>query len=363
MKGRHRADKIHSPRRVAAAAAVATAATAPIVLWAMAPAASAGTCASSAGKCYTVDVEPSTFASGASVPFTVTITNESPSQTLGSVNITPPAVYSVTSLDNATPSGTTSSSAGTIELRNLNLATNGGTETLTLTADTVAGAYTWATAAKQSNDFNGVGNDFFLDAGGSSVTTTGSATGHSCDPNDVSCGTNFINYHQISTVSTGSSANATVWLVGTATFPATSATGGQRYSMHAPKNPGSFCPSQAGSLSQLTQCTFEMDMDKIPAPYDASHPVTLLLECDVTVCPPSPATVGTTGAALVNIVKIGDNGQETLVPKCGSPGAGSLCYDTGKAADGNFTVTVHGLTAGDPKVGGSCFDGCYPSIG
>ena len=362
MKGRHRAPNPRSPRRVVAATAVATAATAPLVLWAMAPAASAGTCASSAGKCYTVDVEPPTFASGASVPFTVTITNESPSQTLGSVNITPPAVYSITSLDTAKPNGTTASSAGTIQLRNLDLATNGGTETLTLTADTVAGTYTWATAAKQSNDFNGIGNDFFLDASNSSVTTTGSATGHSCGPDDVSCGTNFINYHQLSTVSTGSSANATNWLVGTATFPATSAIGGQRYSMHAPRNPGAFCPTSAGSLSTVSKCTFEMDMDKIPAPYDASHAVTLLLECDVTVCTPA-AGVGTTGAGLVNIVKIGDNGQESLVPQCGSPGAGSLCYDTGQAADGNFRVTIHGIVFGDPKFAGTCYSGCYPSIG
>jgi len=361
MKGRHRANTGHSPRRVAAATVIAAATTTPLLLWALAPAASAGTCASSAGKCYTVTVAPAAFASGASVPFTITITNESPSQTLGSVNITPPAVYSITSMNAASPHGSATFTAGTIQFRNLNLPVNGGTETLALTADTVAGAYTWATAAKQSNDFNGIGNDFFLDASGSSVTTTGSATANSCGPDYVSCGTNFINYHQVSKVSTGSSANATNWLVGTATFPATSATGGQRYSMKAPRNPGSFCPTSAGSLSALSKCTFEMDMDVIPAPYDAAHPVTLLLECDVTVCTPAPG-FGTTGAGLVNIVKVGDNGQETLVPKCSSPGAGPLCYDTGQAANGNFTVTVHGLTAGDPRVAGTCFDGCYPSI-
>lgn len=362
MKGRHRAEKIRTSRRIATTAVLAAATTTPLVLWATAPAAQADACASAAGKCYAVTVAPASFASGASVPFTVTLTNESPAYTLGSANITPPAAYSITSLDAPKPSGTATNVAGTIQLRNINVSPNGGTETLTLTADTVDGAFAWATAAKQANDFSGIGNDFVLDAGNSSLTTTGAATGNNCGADYVSCGTNFINYHQVSKVSTGSTANATNWLVGTATFPATPATGGQRYSMKAPRNPGAFCPASAGSLSTLTQCTFEMDMDKIPAPYDASHPVTLLLECDVTVCAPA-AGVGTTGAGLVNIVKVGDNGQETLVPKCGSPGAGSLCYDTGQAADGNFTVTVHGLTAGDPKVAGTCYSGCYPSFG
>ena len=362
MTGRHRAERRRSPIQIAATAVLAATATTPLVLWASTPAALADACSSAAGKCYTVTVAPASFASGASVPFTVTITNESPSQTLGSVNLTPPAVYSITSVDAPTPNGSATLASGTIQLRNVNLATNGGTETLTLTADTVAGAYSWTSAAKQSNDFNGLGNDFVLDASNSSLTTTGSGTGNNCGPNYVSCGTNFINFHVASKVSTGNAANATNWLVGTASFPATPATGGQRYSMKAPKNPGNFCPSQAGSLGQLTQCTFEMDMDPIPAPYDSAHSVTLLLECDITVCTPAAIGQGSTGTGLFNLVKVSDSGQETIVLRCGAPGAGSLCYDTGTATDGNFTVTVHGIIAGDPKFAGTCFDGCYPSI-
>lgn len=347
--------------RSAGVTAMATVVISPLALWALAGPAAAAGCPSAPGKCYLVSISPTTFTSGASVPFTISVTNESPSQTLGSVNVTVPAAYSVTSYDHPS-TGNLSVNGSTFELRNLNLAVNGGTVTLALTADTTDGSNLWLSAAKQSNDFNGVGNDFVLDPS-SSVTTTGSPNSNSCPTGYVSCGTNFINFSQPSQVSTGQRATAAEWLVGTAYFPATNATGGTRYSMKAPSNPGNYCPSSATSgLSSVSKCTFEMDMDVVPKPYDAAHSVRLVLECDVTVCKPASAGLGTAGTGFVNIVKIGDNGKETLLSRCSSPGAGSLCYDTGLAVDGNFTVTVHGITAGDPKFAGTCYDGCYPSV-
>jgi hypothetical protein len=138
------------------------------------------TCSTS--KCFfAVAVSPSSPTAGASTSFTLTVKNEASPQQLGSVQISAPAGFAITSAPGAT-SFTSSSALFT----NLSLAP-GSTVTLTVTATVPcgSGSYQWGIAAKQSNDFNGSGNNFQLDpnsAGHLSGTFTGSCTFQPCPP-------------------------------------------------------------------------------------------------------------------------------------------------------------------------------------
>lgn len=90
------------------------------------------------------------------------ITNTSSQQQLGSVDVTVPAPLRIAAApDDAVPGGPV------LELRNLALAPGATrTVTVTLAVDTcVAGAVDLGVIAKQSNDFNGNGNDVTLAAG------------------------------------------------------------------------------------------------------------------------------------------------------------------------------------------------------
>jgi hypothetical protein len=337
----------HAQRRTVGtliAGAVVTAAATPALLLAGAPAAQAALCPSPPVKCFRVDLTPTSFVAGSTVAFTEKLTNESGGQSLGSSNLTAPTGYTVTSV--GTPSRGTAAQAGNqIQLRNLNLPT-GQAVTVSFTAATpsTVGSSTWTATAKQSNDYNGTGNDFVLDPT-SSLTTTGSSGSAGggggtpgCSASDVSCGTNFIRYNHASTVSTGNTVNATVWLVGRMDFPATSVSGGQNYSMHAPSQPGSFCPVNGVPA----QCTFEMDIDPVPTPYDANHPATLTLLCHSSHC--------STGAYV--LVKQDENGTVTPIPACPLNLTGEPCFTESTDADGIAVITVSNITAGDPRVAG-----------
>jgi len=91
---------------------------------------------------------------GATPTITISIRNDASPQTLGSANITVPAGIV------PDPPLTT---GDVIELRNLNLAP-GATASVSLTARIPcvpdAAGYPWDVQVKQSNDFNGTGNDF-----------------------------------------------------------------------------------------------------------------------------------------------------------------------------------------------------------
>src|SRR5262245_8954434 len=140
------------------------------------PAVGSTTACPSSGKCFAVTVSPSNLAAGTSASFTFTITNEQVSnQQLGSVQVSAPAGFVITGAFGA--ASFTSSSALFL---NLSLAPS-ATTTLTLTASASCsgGGYQWGIGAKQSNDFNGTGNDFQLDpksAGKLSGTLTGSCS-------------------------------------------------------------------------------------------------------------------------------------------------------------------------------------------
>ena len=136
---------------------------------------SAGACLPS-GKCFAVTVSPTSPAAGSSAAFAFAITNEAPTQQLGSVQISAPNGFVITG---ASGSGTFTSSSALF--LNLSLAPSA---TITLTVSAVApcgsGAYQWGIAGKQSNNFNGPpGNDFLLDpasAGNLSGTLAGSCS-------------------------------------------------------------------------------------------------------------------------------------------------------------------------------------------
>jgi hypothetical protein len=130
-------------------------------------------------KTYTVDIDgttagaaPDAWAGDADATIGVVLTNTGPSQSLGSVNLTVPEPFTlVSSADDAVPGGPV------VELRNLALAP-GASVTVSITVDvrrcTAASGAPFAITAKQSNDYNGTGNDFFLDAGADlAVAVTG----------------------------------------------------------------------------------------------------------------------------------------------------------------------------------------------
>jgi Domain of unknown function DUF11 len=157
-----------------------------------APAAGRTSTCSSTSKCFfAVGVSPSSPTAGTSTSFTFTIQNEASPQQLGSVQISAPAGFAITgaSLTSGAP-GTASFTPSSALFTNLSIAP-GSTAMLTVTATVPcgSGSYQWGIAAKQSNDFNGTGNDFQLDpnsAGNLSGTFTGSCTSQPCPPS-TSC--------------------------------------------------------------------------------------------------------------------------------------------------------------------------------
>jgi hypothetical protein len=93
--------------------------------------------------------------------FTLTLRNDTRTQELGSANVTAPVgftIASAASVDRGTLLPPLAD--GTQQLRNLNLDPG---ESVTLTLDLrlpcPSGSYVWTISAKQSNDYNGTGND------------------------------------------------------------------------------------------------------------------------------------------------------------------------------------------------------------
>ena len=123
-------------------------------------------------KPFAATVFPSTAVAGATAPMTLTITNDSHAQSLGSANLIGASGFSYQGTDPhpllngdpGSPIGDAALVGDALELRNLSLPP-GAFLTLAFVAQAPCGAGTdtWAIAAKQSNDFNGTGNDFALE--------------------------------------------------------------------------------------------------------------------------------------------------------------------------------------------------------
>lgn len=118
-----------------------------------------------------------TYAGDTDSRVVVTITNTSPAQQLGSVNLTLPGNLALSRI----VSGPLDTQPGSsvLELRNLALAPRGGVATLVLEVDVrtcVAGTATFSATAKQSNDYSGAGNDFFPNPNTATRAITGSCS-------------------------------------------------------------------------------------------------------------------------------------------------------------------------------------------
>ena len=152
-----------------------------------APAVGQTSTCSPASKCFfAVSVSPTTPTVGVGTSFTFTIRNDASPQQLGSVQISAPAGFMITSA----PGATSVTSASAVFL-NLSLAP--GAQTMLTVSATVpcnSGTYQWQIAAKQANNFNGSGNNFTLEpgsAGNLSGTFMGSCTQSKPCPPGSSC--------------------------------------------------------------------------------------------------------------------------------------------------------------------------------
>jgi len=146
--------------------------------------------AAAATKPYSVVISPNTVPAGVSVPFQAKFTNRTTSQTLGSANLTAPAGFSVASASVGAQAQTVSGNI--VQLRNLGVAP--GKSVIATVVATVPSSnpcapagFTWAVAAKQSNDFNGTGNDFGPLAPDSSLTTSATCDGTATQCTVASC--------------------------------------------------------------------------------------------------------------------------------------------------------------------------------
>jgi hypothetical protein len=103
----------------------------------------------------------------------VTITNAAREQRLGSVNLTVPAGLAPVAL--VSPTSSTTLAGNVVRLRNLGLAPRASTTVaFTVRMPCIpANPYVFAVRAKQSNDFNGTGNDFTLSGAAPSLSGTG----------------------------------------------------------------------------------------------------------------------------------------------------------------------------------------------
>jgi hypothetical protein len=124
-------------------------------------------------KVYTAIVSPASVGAGQTAGYTFSATNQSGSQSLGSINLTAPLDFTLlgitgppTRTSDGLPVGTATLVGTTlIEVRGLSLAPS-DTITVPFTAQApcvqsgAPGADQWGLASKQSNDFNGTGNDF-----------------------------------------------------------------------------------------------------------------------------------------------------------------------------------------------------------
>lgn len=109
---------------------------------------------------------------------TLTITNLSANQSLGSANVTAASnatgAFTITGETGASVDATQTYPTSLLKLRNLNIAPQGSlTVHISVNTPCAGGAYSWGIIAKQSNDFNGPpGNNFTLQANGSNLVTT-----------------------------------------------------------------------------------------------------------------------------------------------------------------------------------------------
>jgi hypothetical protein len=131
--------------------------------------------AMAATKPFSMVVSPASVAAGQSTTFSVTLTNRTSQQQLGSANISVPSAFTAVSVADPLGAATATTNGNVVQLRNAGVAP-GGSIVVSVTATvptTCMAAYAWSVVAKQANDFNGPpGNDLTLDSATSSLTTS-----------------------------------------------------------------------------------------------------------------------------------------------------------------------------------------------
>jgi hypothetical protein len=135
--------------------------------------------ASAATKPFSMVVSPASVPVGQAT-FSVTLTNLTSTQQLGSADITVPAAFTGVSVADPSGAATATTNGNVVQLRDASVAP-GGSIGLSVTASVPSpcgATYTWSVVAKQANDFNGQpGNDLTLDPSQSSLTTNVSCGG------------------------------------------------------------------------------------------------------------------------------------------------------------------------------------------
>lgn len=109
----------------------------------------------------------------------LTLTNRTRNQTLGSANFTPPGGVTLASVGIVSrPGWTAQTVGGVVELRSTSNALANGesvfADVSVAISQSACTSAAWATAAKQSNDFSGAGNDVQFDAQSSDLVALGS---------------------------------------------------------------------------------------------------------------------------------------------------------------------------------------------
>jgi hypothetical protein len=130
--------------------------------------------ASAATKPFSMVVDPASVPVG-SATFSVTLTNLTSPQQLGSANITVPSAFTGVSVADPAGPATATTNGNVVQLREASVGP-GSSIVLSVTAtvpNPCGATYTWSVVAKQANDFNGPpGNDLTLDPTKSSLTTS-----------------------------------------------------------------------------------------------------------------------------------------------------------------------------------------------
>jgi hypothetical protein len=126
--------------------------------------------AATSGKPYTAVFDANVAGGKTSVAVNLAITNNA-KQSLGSAQVTAPPTFSISGpAQYVDPSRSNST---VLTMTNLNVAA-GATLNIPITVAMTpcpAGAYAWSISAKQSNDYNGTGNDFTFTTNGSNLIT------------------------------------------------------------------------------------------------------------------------------------------------------------------------------------------------
>ena len=287
----------------------------------------AGSTCPSSGKCFAVVVSPPSPTAGASASFTFGITNEASNQQLGSVQITALAGFVITGAPGAT--SFTSSSALFL---NLSLAPS-ATTTLTLSASALSSgaAYQWGIKAKQSNDFNGTGNDFQLDP--ASLGLTGS---YSSCPSSTPCSASASSATTSVTVTTSSAFPGEFLEVGIVNY--IYSCGG---TYHPVSDPFSFALFGPGGVPQSTILNVSLEIDKSLVQSSGRTGASSWQICYASTSQ-FTAVPGTSGTAMIGGVTY----HTGLLPDCSGTPVAPCVQARNKDNAGDVVVTF--LAPGDP---------------